>query len=404
MSLKILFVNSSYTPNFVSGAERVVQRLAEMLVARGNEAVVVTGQPRGAKEIREVNGVRIIYTPVRNIYRPLTAESAAASAPLKAIWHLRDSYNAGMAHDVAQIIREEEPDVVNTHNLMGFSSGVIGGVREAGLHVAHTIHDQYLLCPRSTMFRRGDNCARQCLICKMYALPRKISTRHIGAVIGVSQFVLNRHIDFGYFPFATRHVIYNGIEIDERQEIVAQDRHPAFRFGFLGQIRPTKGLEQLIDAFSAMSASGIELHIAGQGDEKYERRLRQKTQDNVKITWRGYVNAKEFLTDIDVLVVPSLLHDTAPLVLMEAMKEGTPILGAIRGGIPEFVSEETGWLYDPSEPLALNHSLQNCVNSRERFPDMRRAARAMAKKFDDKKFLDAYLNVYQELSSRRQKT
>lgn len=380
-----------------------MQSLAELLVARGNDAIVVTGQPRGAREIREVNGVRVIYTPVRNFYRPLTPESAAARAPLKAIWHLRDSYNTAMANDVAQLIEDEEPDVVNTHNLMGFSSSVIGGVRQAGVHVAHTIHDQYLLCPRSTMFKRGDNCAPQCRLCRMYALPRKYSTRHVGAVIGVSQFVLNRHIEFGYFPFATRHVIYNGITVDEQQILTARHEHRAFRFGFLGQIRPTKGLEQLIDAFSTIGANGIELHIAGRGDDEYEQRLRQKTADNPGVTWCGYVNAREFLNNIDVLVVPSLWHDTAPLVLMEAMREGTPVLGAIRGGIPEFVSDETGWLYDPSEPSALKRSLESCVSSRERFPLMRRAARAMAQEFDDRKFVNAYLNVYQELSSRKQK-
>ncbi len=397
MPLKILFLNSSYTPNFVSGAERVVQRLAELLVDRGNQAVVITGQPKGEREIRDINGVRIIYTPVRNLYRPLTTQSGAASAPIKAIWHLQDSYNTRMAHDVAQVVDEETPDVVNTHNLMGFSSAVIGAVRHKGVPVAHTIHDQYLLCPRSTMFRDGDNCARQCVICKAYAIPRKLSTRQVNAVIGVSQFVLERHISFGHFPTAARHVIHNGIDVDEEWARGARDVRQKFRFGFLGQIKPTKGLEQLIDAFLLMGMRQAELHIGGRGDETYERRLRDKTAENHEITWHGHVNARGFLRSIDVLVVPSLWHDTAPLVLMEALKEGTPVLGSSRGGIPEFITEETGWMYDPSNPSALRRSLEDCIKSIARLPDMSRASQRVAKNFNERAFVDAYLRVFEGL-------
>lgn len=384
----------------MSGAERVVQKLAELMVMRGNHAVVITGQPDGGRQTREVNGVRVIYTPIKNIYAPLTKESEAASALRKGIWHLRDSYNSAMASELSELIKVENPDVVNTHNLMGFSSAAIKAAKINHIPVVHTIHDQYLLCPRSTMFKNGHNCHKQCAVCRIYALPRKVSTNHINAVIGVSQFILDRHIKFGYFPGATRHVIYNGIQIKELvpRQFFATER--PFRFGFLGQIRQTKGLEQLVDAFIALRKPGIELHIGGRGDLEYEKKLKRKAEYHASIRWCGHVNASSFLRSIDVLVVPSLWHDTAPLVLIEALKEGTPVLASNRGGIPEFVSENTGWLYSPDRSQGLSCAMEKCVNSVSELLNFSRAAQILAKQFDEAKFVDGYDTIFRELSVR----
>jgi glycosyltransferase involved in cell wall biosynthesis len=397
--LKILFANSSYPPHFVAGAERVVQSLAEALVSRGHQAVVVTTQPGGRMEVAELNGVKVYYLPIANVYAPFRAKRPGAAQ--RALWHAVDSYNPAMARAVGKVLDTESPNVVNTHNLVGLSCAVIGSIKDRGLPLVHTLHDQYLLCPRSTMFKRDRNCQRLCLDCRLYALPRRVASSRVDVVVGVSRFILQRHVDFGYFRGAEPRVIYNGVGDGNHKRIRRQPTPDGrLRFGFLGQLRPTKGLHQLVSAFAAECAGEAELWIAGHGDSNYEAELRRQTAEMTSVRWLGFVQPCELLGNVDVLVVPSLWRDTAPLVLLEALVEGMPVIGSNRGGIPEFISESTGWVYEPDDAMALRRALRACLVSRDRLPDMRVQAKRVAESFTHAKFVEGYLDAYAAAASR----
>jgi glycosyltransferase involved in cell wall biosynthesis len=396
--LKVLLANASYPPNFVAGAERVVQSLAEALVASGCSVSVVTTQPAGRKTTAELNGVRVHYLPVANIYRPFPKDRPGASR--RALWHLLDSCNPAMGRAVGAVLDREAPDVVNTHNLVGLSASVFGAVRKRALPLVHTLHDQYLLCPKSTMFKAGRNCRRQCLDCRFYALPRRLLSSRVDVVVGVSRFIVDRHLEFNYFPGAESRVIYNSVESGAPADAGETRRDDRLRFGFLGQIRPTKGLHELIDAFLAECATEAELWIAGRGDDAYEADLRRRTVNADNVHWLGFLNPRELLGSVDVLVVPSLWRDTAPLVVLEAQAQGTAVLGSNRGGIPEFISAETGWLYEPDEQGALRQALRRCLASRDRLPEMSAQARRFATRFTRAQFLANYIDAYSVACSR----
>jgi len=59
----------------------------------------------------------------------------------------------------------------------------------------------------------------------------------------------------------------------------------------------------------------------------------------------------------DVVAVPSTKSDPCPLVVLEAMASGKPVVGTITGGIPEMLVEGTGLLAPPREPAALAGAL-----------------------------------------------
>jgi hypothetical protein len=43
------------------------------------------------------------------------------------------------------------------------------------------------------------NCDKQCLACKIYSIPKKDNSRHVDVVVGVSNFIIDKHKSFGYF-------------------------------------------------------------------------------------------------------------------------------------------------------------------------------------------------------------
>ena len=389
--MKILLASTLFEPHAVGGAEKVVKALATALTRHGHEVVVITTQPRGAAMHRLVGDVSVHYIPVRNLYRPFSGSEPGAVR--KTLWRMIDSYNPFMKRALAQIIAREKPDVVNTHNLNGLSVSMWTAVSEQGIPIVHTMHDQYLLCHRSTMFKNGENCARQCADCRLLAAPRKYASKHVNVAIGVSKFILDRHKGFGYFESAESTVIYNTGLGERPQSSNRPERRGTMRLGFLGQIIPTKGLHELIDAFRRVGSVNAELWIGGNGESIYASELRRKTQADSSIQWLGFVNPGDFFRDIDALVVPSLWHDTAPLVILEAFNHGVPVLGSSRGGIPELIGTDTGWLFDPGKPDALRLALIGCIQSAN-LGVMGPACLRQAQLLGSSPWADAYLRAY----------
>jgi glycosyltransferase involved in cell wall biosynthesis len=398
LSLKILLGSSLYEPNAIGGAEKVVRALAIDFISRGHQVVVVTTQPRGTALQKYVDGASVYYVPVRNLYRRFNGDEAGPIR--KALWRVVDSYNFLMTPQLSQIITREKPDIVNTHNISGLSVSLWSAVNRQRIPIVHTLHDQYLLCHRSTMFKNERNCAGICADCRLLAAPRKHASRHVDVVIGVSRFILERHKQFGYFKFADSSVIHN-VGLNKTHQFSIRDATDyAIRVGFLGQIISTKGLHVLVDAFQRIGAVNGELLIAGKGDTIYASELRQKTRRNASIRWLGFMNPEQFLREIDVLVVPSIWQDTAPLVILEAFNCGIPVIASNRGGIPELMGPGTGWLFDPDEPQSLDRALRDCMQSPDKLSAMRQACLTHAHQMSSLPWSESYIAAYRAAIAR----
>jgi glycosyltransferase involved in cell wall biosynthesis len=398
--LKILIVSSAYEPFGVGGAERVAQTLAISLTREGHRVVVVTTQPRGETCEREIDGVLVHYLPVRNVYRPFSDYRPTVVA--KALWRVADSYNFLMLPALGKVIAHEAPDVVNTHNVAGFSVAAWSAADRLNIPIVHTMHDQYLLCHRSTMFRNGRNCSAQCQSCVVSSAPRKHASRRVDVAVGVSRFILERHARLGYFQFAESMLIYNTGLVDASHAMRRARTGERLRFGFLGQIIPTKGVHALIDAFLADELQDAELWIAGRGEDgDYENDLRRRTQVVPNIRWLGYVRPAELFENIDVLVVPSVWHDTAPLVVLEAASHAVPVLGSNRGGIPELIPPSSGWTFDPGDPASLRNALIRCKRASAQLPQMGLACLNYARQFNPSDWCRQYLSAFELAMGRR---
>jgi glycosyltransferase involved in cell wall biosynthesis len=300
------------------------------------------------------------------------------------------------------VIAHEAPDVVNTHNVAAFSVAAWSAADRLNIPIVHTMHDQYLLCHRSTMFRNGRNCSRQCQSCVVLGSPRKHASKRVDVAVGVSRFILERHKRLGYFQSAESMVIYNTGLVDASQAMRRPRSGEKLRFGFLGQIIPTKGVHALIDALLADELQDAELWIAGRGEGgDYENDLRRRTQAAPNIRWLGYVKPAELFENIDVLVVPSLWHDTAPLVVLEAASHGVPVLGSDRGGIAELIPPSAGWTFDPGDPAELRKALIRCKQTAAQLPQMSQACMNYARQFNSSDWCRQYLSAFELAIERR---
>jgi glycosyltransferase involved in cell wall biosynthesis len=140
------------------------------------------------------------------------------------------------------------------------------------------------------------------------------------------------------------------------------------RIGYVGQIIPIKGVHILIEAFKKANLEGrAKLEIWGgfEKDPGYVKQLKELVDDNASISLNGrfvHDDIANVFSNIDVLVVPSLWYENAPLVIQEAFAAETPVIATNLGGMAEMVSNEmNGLLFERGNAEDLARQLRRLI-------------------------------------------
>jgi len=393
--MKILLINTLYAPNVVGGAERSVQFLAESLVQHGDEVVVVSTFPGPGIKVDWLNGVKVYYIGLKNVYWPFQGKESPTV--LNLIWHALDTYNVWMVHEVSKILDVEKPALVHTNNLAGFSVLVWQMIKKRRLPLVHTLRDYYLLCPRSRglMYRKGRNCEIQCQNCKVSSIPRRNRSSDVDVVVGISRYILEKHLRSEYFAQTpVQRVIYNAYDTSSTPLSKALIKGQPLRIGFLGRVGSAKGIEYLLDVLKNLPGEAWKLHIGGKTSEEYETFLRSH-YSMPNIYFLGFVKPEVFFSQIDVLVVPSLWQEPLGRTVLEAYAHGVPVIGSNRGGIPEIIEAgRTGLIFDVEQPQSLTDAITQFIDTPHHLYQMGQNAYAKSNEFSLETILQAYLDAY----------
>jgi glycosyltransferase involved in cell wall biosynthesis len=128
-------------------------------------------------------------------------------------------------------------------------------------------------------------------------------------------------------------------------------RHPV-RFAYVGTWIPSKGVDLLVKAFQDIDPAKASLFVYGffpgyDGHEDYEHRLRWAARGSAAIQFKGRYdprNVYEILSDVDLIVVPSIWWENSPLTIHEAFLAGVPVITADQGGMAELVTDSVSGL------------------------------------------------------------
>jgi len=402
--MKILHLNTYDDPVDGGGAEVVLWELMRGLASAGHDNVLLATSDQPGLKRMEHDGIPIWRAGLHNLYWP--GNRTPKGAALRAGWHALDSYNPWMQIHLRKVLRTERPDVVTVHSLSGWSAAAWRTIHAEGIPIVQVLHDHYLLCPKTTMFNKGYNCEKQCTSCHLLRLRHPSLSNTLSAVIGVSRYILDRHIELGYFHgLALRKVIHNvrspsALGLVEPLQVI--ETHGVLRIGFIGQLVPTKGVDILIEAFKAAVLPNVDLWIAGSGKPDYEESLRKNTASS-SVLFLGRVAPRDFYPQVDIVVVPSLLREALGLVVAEALAFGKPVIASRRGGIPEMIKDgENGILFDPNRPDELKEALQRLVSDQALRVRMGRMAKISSANFlDVSQWIEGYLDIYRQLADQK---
>jgi len=355
--MNILFISSLYAPHIGGGAEIILQRTVEGLQERGYKvAVLATGPDAGLQEDR-INQVKVYRAGLHNFYWHFKTQRPGRLARLG--WHLRDRYNSAMRRHVKRVIALEQPDLVVCHNLTGWSVSAWDEISAANLPIVQVLHDLYLLCPGSTMFKKGHSCQRQCGSCEHFRRGHEQRSAQVAAVVGVSQFMLDTLQAQGYFQGSRSYVVHNASPFAEpvsapntKRQADAAARKAPLRFGYMGTLSGPKGVSWLIEQFQHLPFDAT-LQIAGRGQLDDEAQLKALAT-SPRISFVGYQKPEAFYSQLDVAIVPSIWNEPFGMVAVESCAHSVPVIASRMGGLPEIIQDQlNGLLCSPDDPDSL---------------------------------------------------
>ncbi|MGB5531012.1 MAG: glycosyltransferase family 4 protein, partial [Ignavibacteriaceae bacterium] len=193
---------------------------------------------------------------------------------------------------------------------------------------------------------------------------RRVINRHISMSREISHLLVkNRWTDEDKITF-----LPNGVSInvsDNRIKITKTTSVPVI--GTVSNFRPQKDHATLIEAFSILCKSGIdsELWLVGDGPTKpgMEKLVKDLGIESKVRFWGTISHPAEMYHQFSIFAL-STHYEGHPLVILEAMSYGLPIVATRISSIPETIAHEVnGLLVNPNDPQDLAQALQNLIEN-----------------------------------------
>jgi glycosyltransferase involved in cell wall biosynthesis len=327
-------------------------------------------------------------------------------------------FHSGLHSSLTRAIREEKPDLIHVQGNHLYAHTVYLACR-GGPPLIQTAHDVRMVCPSETGIRKcgivcewsfGLVCRREgCVPLSKLAVqgPSRMIVRSLFGREGWYLVSPSRALgeNFSHFGIAPVHIPNF---VDARPFEGAREPSSSRKILFVGALYPSKGVKHLLSAMSLLreQAAAPALEIVGDGPERGLLECRATELGLVGVvTFRGNLGEEEtreaYMTS-RVLVLPSVVKENCPLVVLEAMAAGRPVVASRVGGVVELVRQgESGLLVPYGDPHALASALREILQDGDQADRMgRRGAETVRSEFTVKRHLESIIGLYERATGR----
>jgi glycosyltransferase involved in cell wall biosynthesis len=327
---------------------------------------------------------------------------AASNADLSesASTALQMTYSRAKKREMLDVIDRFSPQIVHIHNAYpSFGPSVILAAHERRVPIVMTVHNMRLRCPNGLMFTEGSLCRR----CEggiyanavMHACfpARKQASAYAGALwihrfvmrlerrisrfIAPSDFMRGRLIDWRIAPERVETIRHftQGIHTSVAGRVGAYGM-------FVGRLSMEKGIDVLLNALRR--ADDPPFRIVGDGPARsaLERMARDLRLKNATFTgWQTPDALVKLLWGARYVALPSVWEENAPLVALEALGAGRPLIVSDIGGLPELVGSGSGVVTRRGDPDDLADKIRQLADNDEACERASREATALARRW-----------------------
>jgi glycosyltransferase involved in cell wall biosynthesis len=315
------------------------------------------------------------------LFGPLLNESPGSSSTFDA----EMVCTSGTVEDLMLHATTHKLDVLHTHTVIELH----GRIAANGVPLIRTMHGHEAYCPSGTRylaFPVARPCPRAYHITgctwghlvnhcgsvrpskmlddfRRVELERRSSSQF--PAIAVSEFVRAEMVRNGYEASLVR-VILN--PAPEHAAVESRPYKGPPRLLALGRLVSEKGFDWLLKSVARLTVP-YRLAIAGTGPQETAlRRRAAKLHVTDKVTWLGWLSEDRVAHEMAAatcVVVPSVWHEPAGLVLGEAAAASRPVVAANVGGIPEYAALlGNALLVEPNDVDALTQALSRVIEDR----------------------------------------
>jgi glycosyltransferase involved in cell wall biosynthesis len=330
--MKILLVHNHYIQP--GGEDHVFAAEAEVLRAHGED-------------------VRL-YT----VHNSSIASIGQLSLAKSTIW------NSGVFRELTDIIGDFTPDLIHCHNTFPLiSPAAYAAANRLGIPVVQTLHNFRLLCLNGMLMRGGRPC-EDC-VGRVIAWPGVVHRcyRQSPQASAVVATMLAAHRLRGTWSsgiatyvalteFARTTFVRGGLPADRvvvKPNFLAEDPGAGEHCGrfalYVGRLSAEKGLPALLKVWDQLSLD-MTLRVVGDGPLL---NLASEQQANVEwLGWQPQSRVLALMRDAAFLVLPSEWYEGFPMVLLEAMASGLPVIASDLGSLAEIVQNGKSGLLVPT--------------------------------------------------------
>ena len=312
-----------------AGAERVQDLLAQELPDFGFEVGFACVKPDRFEQARKTQTAPLHETPMHGPIDPVCVGR------------------------LVELIRMENYALVHAHTPRSLLAGS-QAARRAGVPLVYHVH--------SPTVRDSTRRLRNFLNAKL----ERWSLRGAARLIAVSPSLRQFMCEQGCPP---HQVVYvpNGVPtlgVSPRTRPTA-----GWTLGMAALFRPRKGVEILLEALAALRSRGLDVQLRAVGPFEtpaYETEV-MALVDRLGLAeatdWTGFVDdVPAELERIDLFVLPSLFGEGLPMVVLEAMAAGVPVVASHVEGVPAAIRHrEEGLLYEPGSVSQLALAIEELV-------------------------------------------
>lgn len=311
----------------LGGLELYVARLAEWQSRHGYDCTaVVRPGTRLASRVAEEQ-IPLFQLRVKNKYLPLLA-----------------------ARRLARFIDDNAIDVLHAHWKYDLPLAV--WAKRLARRPVRLAHSRHMVMPHSK-----------------HDAYHRFLYHHLDAFIGITEQIRRQALAQLPLDAARIHCVHPGVAKAQAADCAAfwgQLEAPRRRFmvGLIGRIKHFKGQHLLIEALEEMVEAGGDvgaLIIGHAMEDAYLDGLRQRVARGPlreRVQFLGFVNEPATLMGCFDAVVLTSVEETFGLVLIEAMRAGTAVIGTAAGGVPEIIEDDvSGLLIPPNDGHALAGAL-----------------------------------------------
>lgn len=365
--MKILLGVHQFFPTHYTGTERYVLSIAKQLQKMGHYVKILA-------YAFERDLQKSPYSDL--FYKEYYYEGIS----VRAIRHLKEPDQTYFLFNFSdlEIYRETKALIENykfhiyhcAHPLRISSS--IRAAKDSNLKLVLTTTDYFMMCPLGIMLRAdnticdgpkgGKNCLKYCFTningnsinTRIEEVNYLLSTCDV--VISPSKFLIALFDYCGIIPASKFIYSPHGFDYSNKKTYLKRNKKDIIVFGYIGTVQYHKGVHVMIEGFKKVQRPNIRLQIWGGSfhESAYRKKIMKMVGEDRRIELKGqykFEDIEGILQSIDVVIVPSIWYENAPLTISTALAYGIPVIASDIGGMREAImGGKNGLIFKVGDP------------------------------------------------------